>query len=58
MEKQSDKIKAQVKEQLEMAYKLLNMAANDYDLIDGVEAAKIIKVRRDILNLLTIDLDL
>ena len=58
MGEQTKKVKAQVKEQLIEAYQLLNMAANDYDLIDATEAAKIATVRKALLNLLTIDLDL
>ena len=56
--KQSEKIKAETKDRLIEAYKLLNMAANEYDLVDCIEADKIAKVRKACLDLLTIDLSL
>jgi len=54
----TERIKAETKERLIEAYKLLNMAANEYDLVDTLEAAHIAKVRKDCLDLLTTRLSL
>ena len=51
-------IKANVKAELERAYQALYMASNDYDLIDSAQAAKISEVRRQVLTLLNVELDL
>ena len=55
---ETKRIKAETKERLIEAYKLLNMAAHEYDLVDTLEAAHICKVRKDCLDLLTTRLSL
>jgi len=46
------KARARVQEDLILAYTYLQMASNGMSLIDTTEAAKVVKVRREVLALI------
>ena len=51
-----NKVKLQIRAALEDAYNSLNFASSEMDLIDYEDAAKIAKVRKQVLALIQIDL--
>lgn len=52
MAKHSEKVRREIKDALEVAYLKLQYASNEMDLMDGREAEKIAKVRKQVLALL------
>lgn len=54
---ESERIRKEVKAALEVAYQKLNTAATELDVLDYEDAGKVRAVRKQVLNLLNVELN-